>query len=62
MAVYRHGVANPTGTIGHQFQFNRHIRDYFAANPQGTRQEALRLWAELRRTRGLLQRTDPEGE
>lgn len=40
--------------IGAQFQFNQHMRDYFAQHPDATRDQALRAWREKWETAGSL--------
>ncbi|MEP7188777.1 MAG: DUF6434 domain-containing protein [Roseiflexaceae bacterium] len=34
----------PTTTIAPQFEYNRHMRAFFAAKPNATREEAIRAW------------------
>ena len=38
----------PKGEIGKQFEYNQHMRDYFEANPDATREEAMQAWRERR--------------
>ena len=56
--IYRASLAAPPTAIGRQFQFNAHMRDYFASHPQGAREEALALWKRKRGYRGLLPHSD----
>lgn len=38
----------PKGEIGKQFEYNQHMRDYFEAHPDATRDEAMEAWREKR--------------
>lgn len=58
--IYRASLAAPPTAIARQFQFNAHMRDYFARNPQGAREEALALWRRKRGEKGQLPHSDRE--
>ena len=40
--------AGGSNHIGEQFEYNRHLRDYFRANPGAALEDALRAWKERR--------------
>jgi hypothetical protein len=40
----------PAGEIGEQFELNRFIREWWKANPDGTRDELREAWLEYRST------------
>jgi hypothetical protein len=44
-------MAAPARPLAPQFQYNAHIRAYFAANPDGTLKEAIALWRARRAER-----------
>ena len=47
--------------IAPQFEYNRFIQAYFEHNPNGTREEAIRLWKEIRSQPGdNVYRPEPE--
>lgn len=41
---YRRSLAAGPGPIAEQFEYNRHMRDFFRRNPGATRAEALASW------------------
>ena len=41
---YRRSLVAGTGPIAAQFEYNRHMRDFFRRNPGATRDEALASW------------------
>lgn len=41
---YRESLTEPTETIGRQFEYNRHVRAFYATNPGATRALAIASW------------------
>lgn len=48
-AAYLAGLSQPQAPIGAQFEYNRHIREFFLANPGATRAQAIEAWWTRRR-------------
>lgn len=53
LALYARTHAQ-TRPISGQFQFNQHMRDYFAQHPGATREQALQAWRDKRQCAGAL--------
>jgi hypothetical protein len=51
LAHYESSRAAPTREIGEQFEYNRHTRAFFTANPGATRQQARDAWWAMRGAR-----------
>lgn len=52
--VDRSSLVQGAAPIQRQFQFNQHIRDYFAQHPDATRAQALQAWQAKRQTPQVL--------
>lgn len=53
LAIYRDSLAKPSGEIGNQFEYNRHIREFFRDHPGVTALDAREAWWAKRYTRKL---------
>lgn len=51
-ARYVDSLTQPRAAIGAQFEYNRHIREFFQANPGATRDQAIAAWWARRRGAG----------
>ncbi len=50
LVMYAQSCEGRTVLIQRQFQFNQHIRDFFAQHPTATRAQALDAWQKKRET------------
>jgi len=51
LAHYESSLTAPAPEIGEQFEYNRHTREFFAANPGATREQAIDAWWKKRGAR-----------
>lgn len=58
LTLYRKTADQPSESISRQFQYNRHMRAYFAENPDATREEARKAWLEKRAMAGEIRASD----
>lgn len=58
LTLYRETADTPTQSISRQFQYNRHMRDYFARHPDASREEARKAWMEKRGVAGQIRASD----
>lgn len=58
LSLYRESADAPTQPISRQFQYNRHMRDYFARHPGSSREEARKAWLEKRGVAGQIPHSD----